>query len=138
MNNPFEFMQSFMNNNNFFTKNMPEIDFSSATNMMKNTAETITAINQKTAENFQSVLKKSTDSLQKNSTEMYNAMKEATATGDVAQINNCQQKCLRSMTDSNINGAKEIIEVATKSMMEVLDTFRSNMNANTHHEKPKK
>ena len=47
-NNPFEYMQSFMKNKNF-TKNMkdmPNMDFSSASNMMKGTAEAINSTNQ--------------------------------------------------------------------------------------------
>ena len=57
MNNPFEYMQSFMNNENF-TKNIPNLDFSSTEKVMKNTTEAINAANKMAAENFQAILNK--------------------------------------------------------------------------------
>jgi len=135
-NNPFEFMQSFMNNS--FTKNMPDIDFSSMTNTMKNTAESINSINHKASENLQSIFKKGSDSLQKNTTEMYNTMKKAVSTGDVTQACNCQQQYFQSTIDSNIKNTKEIIDITTKSMMDSLETFRNAVYACTTGEKSKK
>ena len=63
-------MQSFMNYDNF-TKNVQSTDFSSFSNMIKNTTEAINSTNQMMSENLQSIFKRGSDSLQKNTTEMY-------------------------------------------------------------------
>ena len=117
-NNPFEYMQSFMNYDNF-TKNMQSTDFSSFSNMIKNTTEAINSTNQMVSESLQSIFKRGSDSLQKNTTEMYNTMKDAISAGDVAQISACQKKYLQSTVDNNVNNTKEILDMSTKSMMEM-------------------
>jgi hypothetical protein len=138
-NNPFEYMQSFMKNENF-TKNMkdmPNMDFSSASNMMKSTAEAINSTNQMASESVQSIVKRGADSLQKNTTELYNTMKEAVSAGDANQINQCQQKYLLTAMDNNVNSAKEILDMSTKSMMEIIDVFHSGLKENINKNQPK-
>ena len=59
-NNPFEFFQSLMNQE-AFTKSMqgmPNIDMSSFSASMKNTAETLSSTNQMVSENMQSIFKR--------------------------------------------------------------------------------
>jgi hypothetical protein len=138
-NNPFEYMQSFMKNENF-TKNMkdmPNMDFSSASNMMKGTAEAINSTNQMASESVQSIVKRGADSLQKNTTELYNTMKEAVSAGDANQINQCQQKYLLTAMDNNVNSAKEILDMSTKSMMKIIDVFHNGLKENINKNQPK-
>lgn len=138
-NNPFEYMQSFMKNENF-TKNMkdmPNMDFSSASNMMKSTAEAINSTNQMASESVQSIVKRGADSLQKNTTELYNTMKEAVSAGDANQINQCQQKYLLTALDNNVNSTKEILDMSTKSMMEIIDFFHNGFKENINKNQPK-
>ena len=138
-NNPFEYMQSFMKNENF-TKNMkdmPNMDFSSASNMMKSTAEAINSTNQMASESVQSIVKRGADSLQKNTTELYNTMKEAVSAGDANQINQCQQKYLLTALDNNVNSTKEILDMSTKSMMEIIDVFHNGFKENINKNQPK-
>jgi phasin family protein len=131
-NNPFDFMQSFMNQDNLMNsmKNMPNMDPSSFNAMLKSNADVITATNQMLSESIQSVLKRNTDSLQKNTTEMFNSMKDAISAGDAEQINSCQQKYLKSTLENNINNTKEILDITTKSSIEILDTIGKNMGEN--------
>lgn len=127
-NNPFEFFQSFMNQENFAKsmKWMPNMDMSSLGNIMKETAETITSTNQLISDTVQSIAKRGADSFQKNTSEMFNTMKEAASAGDVEQIANCQQNYWRSTVEHNINSAKEILDIASKSSIEVLEVMSKN------------
>ena len=76
-NNPFEFFQSFMNQENLAKsmKWMPNMDMSSLGNIMKDTAEAITSTNQLISDTVQSIAKRGADSFQKNTSEMFNTMK---------------------------------------------------------------
>ena len=116
-NNPFEFFQSFMNQENLAKsmKWMPNMDMSSLGNIMKDTAEAITSTNQLISDTVQSIAKRGADSFQKNTSEMFNTMKEAASAGDVEQIANCQQNYWKSTVEHNINSAKEILDIASKS-----------------------
>jgi len=127
-NNPFEFFQSFMNQENLAKsmKWMSNMDMSSLGNIMKDTAETITSTNHLISDTVQSITKRGADSFQKNTSEMFNTMKEATSAGDVEQIANCQQNYWRSTVEHNINSAKEILDIASKSSIEVLEVMGKN------------
>lgn len=130
-NNPFEFMQSLINYDNF-AKNIPNMDFSSFSNMMKNTTEAINATNQMASESLQSIFKRGSDSLQKNTTEMYNTMKDAISAGDVTQISACQKKYLQSTVNNNVNNTKEILDMSAKSMMEIIDVLHNGLKENVN------
>jgi phasin family protein len=140
-NNPFEFFQSLMNQE-AFTKSMqgtPNIDMSSFSASMKNTAETLSSTNQMVSENMQSIFKRGSEALQKNTTEMYNTMKDAVSAGDITQISACQQKYLQSTLDTNFNNAKEVIDMSTKSLLEALNVMQTGIkeNADKAFVKPK-
>ena len=60
------------------------------------------------------------------SSEMFNTIKESVSAGDAEQIRNCQQNYLKSTVENNINNAKEILDITSKSSMEVLDTIGKN------------
>jgi hypothetical protein len=140
-NNPFEFFQSILNQE-AFTKSMqgmPNVDLSSFSAAMKNTTEAVSSTNQMVSENMQSIFKRGSEALQKNTTEMYNTMKEAVSAGDVNQISACQQKYLQSTLDTNFNNAKEIIDMSTKSLLEALNVMQTGIkeNADKTFVKPK-
>ena len=71
-NNPFEFFQSFMNQENLAKsmKWMPNMDMSSLGNIMKDTAEAITSTNQLISDTVQSIAKRGADSFQKNTSHL--------------------------------------------------------------------
>ena len=127
-NSPFEFFQSFMNQENLTKsmKSMPNIDMAAFGNMIKETTEAITSANQLISDTVQSITKRGTDSFQKNTSEMFNTIKESVSAGDAEQIRNCQQNYLKSTVENNINNAKEILDIPSKSSMEVLDTIGKN------------
>jgi phasin family protein len=140
-NNPFEFFQSLMNQE-AFTKSMqgmPNVDLSSFSAAMKNTTEAVSSTNQMVSENMQSIFKRGSEALQKNTTEMYNTMKDAVSAGDITQISACQQKYLQSTLDTNFNNAKEVIDMSTKSLLEALNVMQTGIkeNADKAFVKPK-
>jgi phasin family protein len=105
---------------------MPNMDLAALGNMVKETTETITSANQLISDTVQSITKRGSDSFQKNTSEMFNTMKESASAGDIEQITNCQQNYLKSTVENNINSAKEILDITSKSSMEVLDTIGKN------------
>jgi hypothetical protein len=105
---------------------MPNMDLAALGNMVKETAETITSANQLISDTVQSITKRGSDSFQKNTSEMFNTMKESASAGDIEQITNCHQNYLKSTVENNINSAKEILDITSKSSMEVLDTIGKN------------
>jgi hypothetical protein len=64
-------------------------------------------------------------------------MKEAVSAGDANQINQCQQKYLLTAMDNNVNSAKEILDMSTKSMMEIIDVFHNGLKENINKNQPK-
>lgn len=142
MSNNFDFTQSFMNSENFMKnmKGMPSIDFSSFSNMLKNNADAFTEANRMASESMQSILKRGSESLQKNANEMFNSMKEAITAGDIEQVALCQQKYLKSTLENNLDNTKEMLDMTSKSAMEMIDVVGKNMseNMNKTYVKPKK
>lgn len=130
--NPFEFMNSFANQENFtkYMKWMPSMDMTSISNFAKEGADAIAATSQLVSESLQSVAKRSADSFQKNTSEMFNTMKDAISAGDIGQMNNSQQNYLKSTIENNISNAKEILDITTKSSMDVLDIIGKNLTNN--------
>lgn len=127
-NNPFEMFQGFMNQETMskYMKWTPTMDFNSVTNMFKESSEVISSTSQLISDSLQSVAKRGADSFQKNTSEMFSTMKEAISAGDMDQVTNCQQNYLRSAMENNINNAKEILDITSKSSMEILDVLERN------------
>ena len=86
---------------------MPNMDMSSLGNIMKDNAEAITSTNQVISDTVQSITKRGADSFQKNTSEMFNTMKEAASARDVEQISNCQQNYWRSTVEHSISTPKK-------------------------------
>jgi hypothetical protein len=129
-NNPFEYLQSFMNQNNM-GKYMKGFDMSSMSNMTKNSAEAISVTNQMAADNIQSIFKKGSDNFEKNTTELYNTIKESMSSGDVNQMSKCQQRYLETAVDNNFNSTKEIVDISTKSMLDMINFMQKSIKENT-------
>lgn len=132
--NPFEYMQSFMNQE-AFTKAMQNIsnniDFASFSAASKNTADTISATNQTAAENIQTICRRGAEIMKKNTAEMYNTIKDAVLAGDANQIASCRQKYLQTTLENGFNSTKEIIDISTKSMIEIMNVMQNNIKENT-------
>ena len=131
-NNPFEFFQGFINQDNLAKsmKWMPNMDLSAVTNMVKESAEAINNAQQLVSESLQSIVKRGADSFQKNTSEMFTTMKEAISAGDMEQLTNCQQNYLKTAMENNINNTKEILDITSKSSREVLDVIGKNLSKN--------
>lgn len=127
-NNPFEFLQGFMNQEavSKYMKWAPNTDFNSVTNIFKESSEAISSTSQLISDSLQSVVKRGADSFQKNTSEMFSTMKEAISAGDMEQVTSCQQNYLRSAIENNISNVKEIVDITSKSSMEMLDAIEKN------------
>jgi phasin family protein len=126
-----------------FTKNfkaIPAMDFSSFSNMLKNNATVISEANKMASESLQSIFKRGTESIQNNATEMFNSMKEATSCGDPDQLANCQHKYLKASLENCLDNTKEMLDITSKSAMEIIDVLGKNVteNMNKNYVKPKK
>lgn len=133
MNNQFaEMMKSFMNPEMFmsYTKNMQAMDFSGFTNMLRQNAEVFSSTNQMAAENAQSIIRRSAEVFGNNASNMFNAIRDVTSAGDYEQAAVCQQRYLKNSFEDNLNNTKEIIEMATKSSMEVFQNLGNNIAEN--------
>ena len=140
-NKAFEFFQSFTNQENL-TKSMkwmPNMDSSSFSDMLKETNEIISSSNQLISETVQSIAKRGSDSFQKNLFEMFNTIKESASAGDIEQIKHHQQNYLKSTVENNIDNAKAVLDIVSKSSMEILNTMSKNfdkkVNKPLHKEK---
>jgi hypothetical protein len=131
-NNPFDFFQSLMNQETMSKamKSMPNMDFTSFGSSVKESADILTSTGQLISESLQSVAKRGADSFQKNTSQMFNTMKEAISAGDIGQINHCQQNYLKTTVENNINNTKEILDITSKSSREVLDVIGKNLVQN--------
>ncbi len=132
-NNPFEFLQSFMNQEKLsdFMKNCTKnIDPATFNEALKESSENIAATNQLVSDSLQMVAKKSADAFQKNTSEMFNAMQEALSAGDVKQMSNCHHNYLKSTMQNNIDSTKEMLDITSKSSSKIFDVFAKNISNN--------
>ncbi|PCJ26295.1 MAG: hypothetical protein COA94_05420 [Rickettsiales bacterium] len=132
--NPFDQMKSFMNNDNLnqTMQNMPNIDFSAMTDMMKNNNDTATSSAQVATDGIQSILKKNSESLQKDTNDMCSSMKDAISAGDVSQITLCQQKFMKSAIDNHVKNTKDILDISAKSILDSMNLFHNVVNDNVN------
>ncbi len=145
---PFEFMQSFVNQeafknmfknwgdlnnfdmNKFSMKDFQNIDVSALSEILQKNTEALSEAGKMASDSFQSISKKSGDSFQKNTTEMFNSMKDSISAGDMKQLNDSTQKYLKKSVENNINNAKEMMDVASKASMEMMDMIGNNITNN--------
>lgn len=122
-NNPFEYMNNFMNYNNFF-KNSTNPDPSEYLEMLKKNIESFGLASSIAHENLQSLMKDNAELWQKTNNEMYNSMKNAISSGNPDNISSCQKKYF----EDNIENTKKALEMSTKSWIKVLDAFKNSNN----------
>ncbi len=132
MFNPFENMQNLMNQDKFLNnfRNMEALNISVFSDMLRKNMESFAAANQMVNDSLQSIMKRGNDSLQKNTSEMFSSMREAVASGDVEQLNSSSQRFMKNSVDNNVRSSREIVEVAAKSSMEILDLIGKSFNEN--------
>lgn len=128
----FDFMKSVFNPEHMMNsmKATPALDFSSFSNMVKKNAESINAANQLVAENVQSIVKRSAEVFQNNASEMFNVIKESSGAKDLEQVRARQQQYLESTITNSINNAKELMDMTSKSAMEIFEVMGQNMTEN--------
>lgn len=128
----FDFAKFFLNPENMINslKNVPAVDFSSFANTVKNNAETLTAINQLTAESIQSLVRRSSEVFQKNASEMFEAIRETTTAGNIEQAASRQQQYIKSNFKNSLENAKELMDMASKSTMEIFEVMGKSMIEN--------
>jgi len=148
--NPLGFMQNFLNQdtvknmfrtwthtNNldmskFTTQNFSNINFSALSDILKKNSDVLSEAGKMASESFQSISQKGSDSFQKNATEMFNSMKDAISAGDAKQLNDSTQKYFKKSVENNISNTKEMMDVASKASMEIMDMIGKNITENLH------
>lgn len=128
----FDFMKSFINPEILVSamKNTPVVDFSSFTGTVKKNAEVLTTTNQMAAESIQAIAKRSAEVFQNNATDMFNAVKNMVSVQDLEQAAACQHDYVKSAFENSINNTKELMDMASKSSMEIFGVVGKNMTEN--------
>jgi hypothetical protein len=133
MNNQFfDMMKSYMNPEMFTscTKGMSTMDFSSFSSMLKNNAELISSTNQMAAESAQSILRRGAEIFQNNASGMFNAFKDVASFNDMEHATACGQKYLRNSFEDSMSNAQEIMDMASKSSMEIFQAVGKGISEN--------
>lgn len=128
----FDFAKFFVDPENMINslKNIPAMDFSSFTNAVKNNAETLTTINQLAAESIQTFVRRSSEVFQRNASEMFNALRETTQAGNIEQAASRQQQYIKSNFKNSLENTKELMDIASKSAMEIFEVVGNSMTDN--------
>ena len=130
----FDFMKSVFNPEHIMNsmKATPALDFSSFSNIVKRNAESFTAANQLAAESLQSITKRGAEVFQNNASEMFNVIRETAASKDLEQARARQQQYVKSFITNSINNAKELMDMAAKSNMEIFEVMGQTMAENVN------
>jgi phasin family protein len=128
----FDFMKSFVNPEVAMNsmKQMPAMDFSTFANVIKKNAEVLTTTNQMAAESMQSIVRRGAEVFQNNASQMFNAVKDVVSAGDLEQAAACQQNYMKSILENSVNNAKEIMDMSSKSSMEIFEAMGKSMAEN--------
>jgi phasin family protein len=108
----------------------PTMDFSSFANVVKKNAEILTSSSQMVVGSLQSIVKRSAEVFQNNASDMLNAIKDTASSQDLEQMAAHQQKYVKSTLENSINNAKEIMDMSSKSSMEIFEVVGKNMSEN--------
>lgn len=153
-----------MNNNfmNFFNENLKEsmnpenfakqmkefqgFDLSKVSEVAKKNAEVFSEAAQVAAESAQSLVRRGVEIVQNNASNIFNTMKEVASSANPEQAVARQQQFAQSFVKETVNNTKEMLDMASKSAMEVFDRVsQHNCNhmsscsmENSEHKKSKK
>lgn len=129
----FSFLKSFTNPE-LFTNTLnnfnPSLDLSSFTNNAKKNIEVLANANQIAAKNLQNIAKRSAEIFQAESANLLNNIKNMSSSEGPEQVASHQQQYLRSSIESSVNHSKEILDLFSKSSMEVLQFIGQNISQN--------
>lgn len=128
-NQMFDFMKSFMDPE-FYTnsvKNMPQVDMVGFSENMKKATKVLATTNQIATESMQSMMKKNAEILQNNAANFMNVAKGTTNIGDMKQINESQQRCVKLAYESSLHNAKELVNMAFDASMKIFEVLNSNI-----------
>lgn len=131
----FDFLKPMMNQQ-FFTnsmKDLPQMDFSSFTNMVKKNTESLTTTNQMISDNLQSIVKRSAEVFQNNANEMFQSLQQAVSAESPTQASVHQQEYIKNSFTNSINNTKEIMDMVSKSSMELFESVGKNVSEQVHN-----
>lgn len=126
----FDSMQNFINTEYMVNamKSTQTPDFTSFTNNCKKNADAVTSATQMATESAHALVRRGAEMVQNQMTASFNAMKDMTASSNPEQIAARQQEFLRSTVENTISGAKEMMDIASKSTMEIFETAGKKMS----------
>lgn len=126
----FDGMKNFMNTEHMMNamKSTPTPDFTNFTNNCKKGADAVTATTQLATESAHALARRGAEMVQNQMTESFNALKEMTSSTNPEQVAARQQEFLRSTVENTLAGAKEMMDIASKSAMEIFETTGKKMS----------
>lgn len=126
----FDNMQNFINTEYMVNamKNTHTPDFTSFTNNCKKGSEALTSATQIATESAQALARRGAEMVQNHMTASFNAMKDITSSSNPEQIAARQQEFLRSAIENSMSGAKEMMDIASKTTMEIFEAASRKMS----------
>ena len=103
-------------------------DFTYMTNTMKKNAEAYTAAMQVAVESAHTLFRRGAEITQNHITASFDAMKDMTAANNPEQVMARQQEFVKNTVEDTISSSKEIIDLASKSAMEVFASVGSRVS----------
>ncbi len=114
-------------------QNMFNLDQFNYNEVMQKNIDAMTKANQITMENCQAISRRVAEIMQRNVGDMVEATKDIMSSQNPEQIMHKQQHFVKSMTNDSIAHSKEVVEMASKSVMEVYDIFSKRASDNVNH-----
>lgn len=109
-------------------KQMPTPDFTHVTDSVKKNTKTIATATQIATESAQALVRRSAEIAQNHISESLKVMQDITAASNPEQAVARQQEFLRDTVEHAIANTKEIIDMASKSAMEMFHTLSSRVS----------
>lgn len=125
-NNFFDFTRSFTDSERMFDyiKRFHNVDFSSFSDLIRRNSEALTSANRVAAENMQSIVRRCAEIYQSNASRMFDTIREVVSSSDLEQAGARHQTYLRSFLDDTVNNTREIMDMVSRSSMEVFEILR--------------
>lgn len=135
-NNPFvDMYKQFMDKNEFMNmqKNFSNFDMSQCSDVMKQNMDATMKASQVSAQNTQAIMKRAGEIAQKQIGEAIEAGRDVTSSQNPEQAMQKQQQYISNLTSKSLANQREMLEMASKSIMEVYDIFSNKFNENMNN-----
>lgn len=116
-----------------FMKQIPTPDFSHATESAKRHTKAVTSANQIASESAQALMRRYAEAAQHQINESLKLLQDVTTASSPEEAVARHQEFVRDTVENNIANTKEIIDMASKSAMEMFNSVSSKISEDMHH-----